>query len=256
MCITCGGPRPPRRKYCSDKCMYARPSKPYESWALRRERYERKAETRQCVCGESFRYVKKLREKFCSKECAATYAERPSSLPKACEWRCEVPWRECVYCGSPFVSRYRTAKYCSQRCEPNWRPVPPSKLVCVICDGPFLGPRGTRYCSRRCYQQSDVYKDMRHRHNHTRRTRLAGGAEKVYRSRIFKRDGWVCQLCHRKVDKALKWPHPMSPSIDHIIPAAAGGTHEPRNVQLAHLICNSKRREVGPAQLILFGEAA
>jgi 5-methylcytosine-specific restriction endonuclease McrA len=86
--------------------------------------------------------------------------------------------------------------------------------------------------------------------------RLKGG-ERVYRSRIYERDGWICQLCHKKVDKNLKWPHPMSASLDHIIPAVDdASTHEPTNVQLAHLRCNSLRREVGPAQLILFGEIA
>jgi len=38
---------------------------------------------------------------------------------------------------------------------------------------------------------------------------------------------------------SLKAPHPLSMSIDHIIPLSRGGTHEPDNVQLAHFICNS-----------------
>ena len=36
-------------------------------------------------------------------------------------------------------------------------------------------------------------------------------------------------------------PHPMSLSIDHIIPLSLGGTHEPKNVQVVHLICNSTK---------------
>jgi 5-methylcytosine-specific restriction endonuclease McrA len=29
--------------------------------------------------------------------------------------------------------------------------------------------------------------------------------------------------------------------MDHIVPFAAGGTHEPANVQLAHRVCNSRK---------------
>jgi len=44
--------------------------------------------------------------------------------------------------------------------------------------------------------------------------------------------------------------YPMSLSIDHIIPLANGGTHEPKNVQIAHFICNSiKSNKYMPEQL-------
>ena len=43
-------------------------------------------------------------------------------------------------------------------------------------------------------------------------------------------------------------------AADHILPLAAGGVHENANVQLAHFICNSRKREL-PAndQLRLVG---
>lgn len=63
---------------------------------------------------------------------------------------------------------------------------------------------------------------------------------------IFERDGWRCQatIClakTRRVAKSRKWPDPWSASLDHIIPLdpkTGGGSHEPANVQLAHLRCN------------------
>ena len=55
---------------------------------------------------------------------------------------------------------------------------------------------------------------------------------------VFMRDGWVCQICHKRVNKRLKWPDAMSLSLDHIIPLNEGGTHTYNNVQLAHLSCN------------------
>jgi 5-methylcytosine-specific restriction endonuclease McrA len=33
----------------------------------------------------------------------------------------------------------------------------------------------------------------------------------------------VCGICGRPVDKTLKWPHPFSPTVDHIIPIDRGG---------------------------------
>jgi 5-methylcytosine-specific restriction endonuclease McrA len=48
-----------------------------------------------------------------------------------------------------------------------------------------------------------------------------------------------------------KAPDPMSPSLDHILPLSKGGTHEPRNVQLAHLGCNVRKYNSGVDQLRL-----
>ena len=64
---------------------------------------------------------------------------------------------------------------------------------------------------------------------------------------VYLRDGWICQICKKRVDKRLKWPDPMSPSVDHIMPLYEGGSHTYKNVQLAHLGCNlSKKTDVLP----------
>ncbi|MEU1240059.1 HNH endonuclease [Micromonospora parva] len=66
-------------------------------------------------------------------------------------------------------------------------------------------------------------------------------------SRIYERDGWRCQLCRRKVQRDETAPHPLAPVLDHIIPLAAGvakgGVHAPHNVQCAHFLCNSIKRD-------------
>lgn len=69
---------------------------------------------------------------------------------------------------------------------------------------------------------------------------------------IYERDHWVCQICNKKVDRRIKYPNRMSPSLDHIMPLALHGTHERKNVQLAHLGCNVDLRENGMKQLRLF----
>lgn len=49
----------------------------------------------------------------------------------------------------------------------------------------------------------------------------------------------ICALCGRPVDKTLKYPHPMSATIDHIIPIDRGGhPSDIENLQLAHFACN------------------
>lgn len=60
---------------------------------------------------------------------------------------------------------------------------------------------------------------------------------------IFDRDGWVCQLCNLPVLHFVRFPHPRSPSIDHILPVSLGGQHVESNVQLAHFGCNSAKRD-------------
>lgn len=85
-----------------------------------------------------------------------------------------------------------------------------------------------------------------------RRARKRGATvEKVSPVEIFERDGWVCQLCGKKVNKRLKYPHPMSASLDHILALARGGEHSQANVQLAHLVCHDRAGTGGLKQLRL-----
>lgn len=54
----------------------------------------------------------------------------------------------------------------------------------------------------------------------------------------------VCGICGRPVDKSLKYPHPMSKCIDHIIPVAKGGhPSDIDNLQLAHWTCNRQKSD-------------
>lgn len=49
----------------------------------------------------------------------------------------------------------------------------------------------------------------------------------------------VCGICGQPVDKSLKFPHPFSPTVDHIIPVSKGGhPSDLSNLQLAHFKCN------------------
>lgn len=54
----------------------------------------------------------------------------------------------------------------------------------------------------------------------------------------------VCGICGKLVDKKLKYPDPMSPVIDHIIPINKGGHPSAiENLQLAHWSCNRQKSD-------------
>jgi hypothetical protein len=90
-----------------------------------------------------------------------------------------------------------------------------------------------------------------HRHRHARqRTQTI---DSFSLDDIATRDAWVCQICFRKVNKRLKYPHPLSGSLDHVIPLSRGGYHTRQNVVLTHLRCNLvKNAHAVPQQQRLF----
>ena len=59
----------------------------------------------------------------------------------------------------------------------------------------------------------------------------------------------ICGICGRPVEKEngqwkYKYPHPLSPCIDHIIPINKGGhPSDIHNLQLAHLACNREKSD-------------
>ena len=64
---------------------------------------------------------------------------------------------------------------------------------------------------------------------------------------VFERFSGVCSLCGEKTDFYDRNGSRIGkryPTIDHIIPLSKGGSHTWENVQLAHMICNSKKGAV------------
>jgi len=63
------------------------------------------------------------------------------------------------------------------------------------------------------------------------------------KKRILKTQN-VCGICGNPVDKKLKFPEPLSPVVDHIIPIAKGGHPSSiDNLQLAHFHCNRQKSD-------------
>lgn len=76
------------------------------------------------------------------------------------------------------------------------------------------------------------------------RKRTTAETERIVAAEIFDRDAWTCGICTEPVDPALRYPHPMSVSLDHVVPLAKGGAHTMANVQCSHLHCNRIKRDL------------
>lgn len=95
---------------------------------------------------------------------------------------------------------------------------------------------------RRAWRELNLDKnreDCRKRRALKRTTQIEPMNEKT----VYLRDGWKCQHCKIRVNKKLKYPDPMSASLDHIVPLNRGGSHTYSNVQLAHFVCNISKQD-------------
>lgn len=107
---------------------------------------------------------------------------------------------------------------------------------CEACGGPFIHDQPqTTTCSRTCAKRKD----------RTRRRALEhGAAREPFRPiDIFERDQWTCRLCDLPLARGEVVPHPLAPTIDHVIPLSRGGAHAPWNVQAAHFLCNCAKSD-------------
>ena len=72
----------------------------------------------------------------------------------------------------------------------------------------------------------------------THRAQFDKNRKKIYATQT------ICGICGKPVDFSLKFPDPMSPTVDHIIPVAKGGhPSDIDNLQLAHFYCNRAKSD-------------
>lgn len=92
--------------------------------------------------------------------------------------------------------------------------------------------------------------NVRPDHNGTQRAQFESNKKKIYATQT------VCGICGKPVDFAFKFPHPLSPCIDHIIPVAKGGhPSDIGNLQLAHMTCNRMKSDKLVVKQAFSGEA-
>ncbi len=80
--------------------------------------------------------------------------------------------------------------------------------------------------------------NLRPDHNGTQRAAFESAKKKIYATQT------ICGICGKPVDFSFKFPHPLSPCIDHIFPVAKGGHPSAmENLQLAHMCCNRQKSD-------------
>jgi hypothetical protein len=174
--------------------------------------------------------------------------------------RKRIPCRKCGALFNPPCKSYTTCRECTPR------RIPPRNRVykCAACGVEFQPPIKKRKCCDDC-AASRAWLPKRGRPkypSHVGRGNSGRGRvkqfgveyEPVDRRKVFARDRWRCGICHKPVDKSLKWPHPMSATLDHIVPMSMGGGHTYANTQCSHATCNIRKSNGGHGeQLALIG---
>lgn len=188
------------------------------------------------VCGEQFHRPNMVGPipKYCSRKCwnQARRVGGPLHKSKKSEGPAtHIAYADCAHCGCLFVRRTRT----------------PGNGV-YVCRNPEcqrlqrnqqMRDWFRRYRAENGEAYTNRYRDKRKASMRQRINRkLSLPYEEFTDDEIFERDGWSCGICGEPVDRELKWPDPMSKSLDHVRPLAKGGHHVRTNCQLAHLSCN------------------
>lgn len=230
-------------RYCSKKCQ----KDGEHERAFQRGTHRRLVPLECDECGKTYKGQakppgRKGERQFCSSECQ--YENKAWRYRKV--FSCEVPWSKCAKCDRTFIGR---SKHCERhRLIAAHRVKRATWLMgyCLECGDPFLSRYSvTRYCSDSCCR-AVVHRNRRA----AKRTQFI---ERVFRSKVFRRDGWRCGICGEPTSERWSAGDPLAPTLDHIIPLAKGGEHSYANTQCAHSICNSRKQDQieGEIQLAL-----
>lgn len=260
-CAICGAPVPIRRggaRYCSESCR-----------AMRRTR--RALDRFVCSgCNRAWErpLVRGRVPRLCP-ECRGDSRLYPARQARVCI-RCGGPGARTDYCGKSCSAQDRADRVLAR---PKRCPVPadhPSRITqrfpvrgpasrvfitdCAVCSATFASPYTISTCGDVCRRIKTQQEKSEGRHRRRAAERNAFVAP-VDRQHIFTRDRGRCHLCGDRVLMTAHAPHPLAPTLDHVIPISVdGGTHEPANVRLAHFVCNSRKgNRGGNEQLMLFG---
>ena len=100
--------------------------------------------------------------------------------------------------------------------------------------------------SSRVYRQTPIGREKKREQSSQRRAKQQNAfVALVSMADVFRLDSGRCYLCRKRCDPSAPLNHPRQPTIDHVIPLANGGTHEPSNVRLACRKCNCAKAHRG-----------
>ena len=234
VCIICGKEFLPKRydsKICSKECL--------KNFKSRKHKIENKEYVCE-ICGKEF-IRKSSYQRTCSRECGDklrlyNYTIKEKKPKPIYVSRKKFHKKICVVCNKEFETYSKRQICCSKECLliRHKKPLKEVNNICVWCGKEFKSNRIGKFCSRSC---STKCRDTNTLHNRPYKINNSK-QNKVFRNLIGERDNWICNICGNIVDKELKYPNPMSASLDHIIPLSKGGEHNENNVHISHLYCN------------------
>lgn len=149
----------------------------------------------------------------------------------AYKWGTKSTCKVCGLDGESPEWTLQSRSFCSANCGAIWRKYDgevPTHFLCVVCATPVPYARPGRWRRR----SDSAYCDAHARH----------GRIEVKAPQLAAETGAWCRLCGMAVDMDVRHPDPMSPTVDHIVPRALGGSDDRSNLQLAHKSCNSSKR--------------
>lgn len=177
-------------------------------------------------CGKVFREQRDCQNLYCSKKCTAKAASEKAAIERAEREAIDREEKEHM---EAIIQELRetlaVAEHLRFRLEHDRK--------CVVC-GEWFTAKTKQYkcCSPDCSRKWD---NAQHEH---RNARNGKPDTSITLSRLYRRDGGVCQICGKELSFDIDPQSGDYPSIDHIIPLARGGLHQWNNVQLACRRCN------------------
>lgn len=210
-------------------------------------------DTRPCpTCGITMTRTRCF-PKFCSEDCR----------PRCAVDGCQNPMRKLTWCSGHYQQQ-RDSGAPPGPFKHRWS----KRIPCLNCDASTDNSKHRKFCTDACRVAFAIYGGPRPTHVNcvacgTEVSLLTRGKRGQRRKSCVKfcnpcrqdydkykmtarelavRDGTDCGICGTTVDMTLPLSGDlMRPSVDHILARANGGTHDPDNLQLAHLQCNMRK---------------
>lgn len=192
--------------YCSRECLE-------KKWTKRT--------TAICMfCGKEFKETRDRPNYYCSKSCSIAANARSKALEKKLEnevrEETERALEEAIALVEELTEKIRHERRC-QNCG-RWFDQRESKR--------------NKFCSKKCRNEDE---------NRRKNKRLEKNGKPdltISLTKLYMRDGGICQICGKAIDFDRDPNADDYPSIDHIVPLSKGGLHRWDNVQLACRRCN------------------
>jgi hypothetical protein len=246
-CLRCGKKLSKNQsKYCGGECYNAAKKEGMQSWDRTGQLESIWHRGGRWACAPSRKPIQEMRTNM------QAFLRKVQRLCRAAAKKAEP----CRHCGNQC--RPSRKGFCSPKCFAVYREM----LPCSRCKSLTPSMWKRRQLCHACLDIANREKKRQHKRlygrNHRSRARHHGVQyQSVPVKQIYERDNYTCQICLKKclpkamLSKQTGKIHPMSPTIDHIVPMCRGGDHVEANLQTACFRCNTAKGSKGGGQLRL-----